>query len=391
LKQYQEEQSLSQKNHNEEFNLIAKRLQESLPSSHSPAIRPAFFRPSPLMMYQHEQQLQSSATSTSQSQPLHFLHTSYPTLRYQWLPQERSKRNSSGSGSTNSSSSNNNKSSISIHNELAEKAFHSPLEIEEERILLTSLQQNSDNNAVEKNAKGGKKGNGNSNSDNPFLLLTPKNVPHLVEHNPTIAIEFLLKLHDLDKNSTSSFETSSSTVYEEAEYHSSLVNMDITLHAMEVVYKLATNHILHSEYLHVFVLGLFDRCKSTMHSSGMGMSGRGSSSASNLSGVHTNMPPTPALVPVADRKMIRLVSVFLQNLIENCIVEVEDFVELQAFCIENSRVREANTLFKLLKEKRMGDSAGGGKRNSGRSNTVEKKVPSKNQKSNSNSTSKRKK
>ena len=104
-------------------------------------------------------------------------------------------------------------------------------------------------------------------------------------------------------------------------YHSALVNMDITLHTMEVVYKLATNSKLDTEYLHVFVLGLFERCTKAE-----GVGGH-------------------------DRKMVRLVSVFLQNLIQNGIVNVEDYVEVQAFCIENSRIREANTLFKLLKEK----------------------------------------
>jgi CII-binding regulator of phage lambda lysogenization HflD len=104
-------------------------------------------------------------------------------------------------------------------------------------------------------------------------------------------------------------------------HHSALANMDISLHSMEVVYKLATFHKIHSEFLHVFVMGLFSRC--------------GSSSKKILGG--------------REEKLVRLVAIFIQNLIQNDIIHVEDFVEIQAFCIEFSKVREVQMLFKLIK------------------------------------------
>ena len=134
-------------------------------------------------------------------------------------------------------------------------------------------------------------------------IITPSTLPILVENNPVVAVVILQRLL-LSNQST--------------KYFSSLGK--VTFHSMEVMSSLISGSDVPKEITNMYIADCISHCQSV------------------------------ALDKYLQNRLVRLLCVFFQKLVRTKHGQIRDMViEIQTFCIEFSRIKEAAALFRMLK------------------------------------------
>jgi len=135
-------------------------------------------------------------------------------------------------------------------------------------------------------------------------------LPSLVDKNPAITSDIILHVHTVDQRLAD-------------DYLSVLLQIDVTLHSMELVNRLTSQCKLPSDFLRQYIHACLRTCQ--------------------------QMPDQ-----YMRTRLVRLVCVFISSLLRNNIVSGDVLgqgllIELQSFALDYSKVKEATALYKLCK------------------------------------------
>lgn len=152
-----------------------------------------------------------------------------------------------------------------------------------------------------------------------------------------------------------------------------LASTCMSLHSMEVVNRLTTAVDLPSDFVRLYVTNCITSCESTQVGGApvcSGLTAGDSAFAQQFGGpseppcfiapqVPWPAPACPAQDKYVQNRLVRLVCVFLHSLIRNNrVINIADLLhEVQSFCINFSRIKEAAKLFRLLKQLEGGQPA----------------------------------
>ena len=95
--------------------------------------------------------------------------------------------------------------------------------------------------------------------------------------------------------------------------------MKLSPNTLEVFNRLSNHVELPQEFIQIFLKNCMNQCRNSTENK------------------------------VNKNRMVRLVCVFLQSIIKSRMINLQDvFIDVQAFCIEFSAIKEANSIYKML-------------------------------------------